>query len=342
MTKKLTIDEVARLAYVSRSVVSRVLNNHPNVSKEARERVLKVIREHNYRPSSVARSLVTDRTYELCVLAPRRRDDVLATGYWPLILLGLSEQSTRRGYYVSISMVSADMEQTLHERILSGHTFDGFILIARDVTRAVAEALRDNPAPVVLIGHDPDYPDFNSVDADNFDGGYQAGMHLARLGYRRPGLMLGPAEMPETDDRRNGFLKALSDAGLSVAPGHTVTGDYAPQSGYAIMRGWIEAGDVPDAVFCTSDVKATGALLALHEAGLRVPDDVAVVGFDDLPTARFTIPPLTTVHQPIYEKGEQAANLIIDLIEGKRSGVIHQNLPVSLVVRASCGAERTV
>ncbi|QXD16315.1 LacI family transcriptional regulator [Rhodocaloribacter litoris] len=338
MTKKITIDEVARLAYVSRSVVSRVLNNHPNVSKEARARVMKVIEEYNYRPSSVARSLVTDRTYELCVLAPRRRNDVLATGYWPLVLLGLSEQSIQRGYYVSISMVSADMESAINERILTGHAFDGFILIARDVTRFVAEALQASATPIVLIGHDPNFPDLNSIDADNFDGAYQAGSHLVGLGYRRIGLMLGPAEMPESDDRRNGFLKALADAGLSVPPAYTAIGDYSHQSGYAIMQRWIERGDVPEAVFCTSDAKATGAILALHEAGLRVPEDVAIVGFDDLPTARFTIPPLTTVHQPVYEKGEQAANVIIDLIEGQRTGVIHQNLPVKLVVRETCGA----
>ncbi len=335
--KKITIDEVARLAFVSRSVVSRVLNNHPNVSKEARLRVLKVIEEYNYRPSSVARSLVTDRTFELCVLAPRRRDDVLATGYWTLVLLGISERSLQRGYFVSITMVSADMDAEINS-LLAGHAFDGFILIAHDVIKLVADGLRTRRTPVVLIGHAPNFPDLNSVDGDNFDGARQAGAHLVGLGYERMGLMLGPLDLQETLDRRDGFIEALREGGHSIAEAHIVAGDYSQQSGYELMRRWIEAGDPPEAVFCTSDVQAIGALLALYRAGLRVPEDVALVGYDDLPTARFTTPPLTTVHQPVYGKGEQAANIIIDQIEGKRSGVVHENLPVRLVVRETCGA----
>ncbi len=340
--KKITIDEVARLAFVSRSVVSRVLNNHPNVSKEARARVLKVIEEYNYRPSSVARSLVTDRTFELCVLAPRRRDDVLATGYWTLVLLGISERSLQRGYLVPITMVSADMGDEINSRMLASHAFDGFILIAHDVIKLVANGLRTRRTPIVLIGHDPNFPDLNSVDGDNFDGAYQAGAHLVGLGYRRMGLMLGPLELQETVDRRDGFVKALREAGRSISDAHIVVGDYSQQSGYDLMRRWIEAGDPPEAVFCTSDVQAIGALLALYRAGLRVPEDVALVGYDDLPTSRYTTPPLTTVHQPVYGKGEQAANIIIDQIEGKRSGVVHENLPVRLVVRETCGARQRV
>ena len=340
--KKITIDEVARLAFVSRSVVSRVLNNHPNVSKEARARVLKVIEEYNYRPSSVARSLVTDRTFELCVLAPRRRDDVLATGYWTLVLLGISERSLQRGYFVSITMVSADMGDEINSRMLASHAFDGFILIAHDVIKLVANGLRTRRTPIVLIGHDPNFPDLNSVDGDNFDGAYQAGAHLVGLGYRRMGLMLGPLDLQETADRRDGFVQALREAGRSIAEAHLVVGDYSQQSGYDLMRRWIEAGDPPEAVFCTSDVQAIGALLALYRAGLRVPEDVALVGYDDLPTSRYTTPPLTTVHQPVYGKGEQAANIIIDQIEGKRSGVVHENLPVRLVVRETCGARQRV
>ncbi|WP_456428398.1 LacI family DNA-binding transcriptional regulator [Rhodocaloribacter sp.] len=340
--KKITIDEVARLAFVSRSVVSRVLNNHPNVSKEARARVLKVIEEYNYRPSSVARSLVTDRTFELCVLAPRRRDDVLATGYWTLVLLGISERSLQRGYFVSITMVSADMGDEINNRMLASHAFDGFILIAHDVIKLVANGLRTRRTPIVLIGHDPNFPDLNSVDGDNFDGAYQAGAHLVGLGYRRMGLMLGPLDLQETVDRRDGFVKALREAGRSISEAHIAVGDYSQQSGYDLMRRWIEAGDPPEAVFCTSDVQAIGVLLALYRAGLRVPEDVALVGFDDLPNSRYTTPPLTTVHQPVYGKGEQAANIIIDQIEGKRSGVVHENLPVRLVVRETCGARQRV
>ena len=338
--KKITIDEVARLAYASRSVVSRVLNQHPNVSKEARERVMKVIKEYNYRPSSVARSLVTERTHALCVLAPRRKNDILATGYWSLVLLGISERSIQRGYFVSISMVSSDMEDAINDRIFSGQAFDGFILIARDVTRLVARSVRENEIPAVIIGHDPDFPGLNSVDVDNFDGGYQAGSHLLALGHRRIGMMLGPITMKESVDRRDGFMKALADSGVSMNPDYLVVGDYSRRSGYDLMQRWLEQRTMPSAIFCASDVKATGTLLALHEAGLRVPGDVALVGFDDLPNARYTFPPLTTVHQPVFKKGERAADIIIDQIEGKHHAVVHEDLPVHLIVRGTCGGKR--
>jgi len=236
-------------------------------------------------------------------------------------------------------MVSSDMAAEINERILAGHTFDGFILIARDVTKIVADALQASKTPIVLIGHDPNFPDLHSIDVDNFGGGYQAGSHLVALGHQRMGIMLGPAEMQETPDRQAGFVKALDDAGIQLAEEHIAVGDYSQASGYAMMKEWIASGTCPTAVFCTSDVKATGALLAIQEAGLRVPEDIAIVGFDDLPNSQYTIPPLTTVHQSVYDKGEHAADMIIDQIERKNQGVLRRNLPVHLVVRSTCGAE---
>lgn len=338
--KKMTIDQVAELAYVSRSVVSRVLNDHPNVSDEARARVMKVIEEHDYRPSSVARSLATDRTFEVCVLTPRRRGDALANGFWPLLHSGIFEQCIERGYLVSLSMISAEMEDEVNNRLLTDQRFDGYILITQEVTDLVAEALHDRDVPTVLIGHDPTYPDLNSVDVNNYDGAYQAGTHLCELGHRKIGAILGSLDLKESVDRKEGFLQAVADAGRSVPDEWVTVGDYTQDSGFDIMNRWIERDRVPTAVFCASDTMATGALLALHQAGLAVPEEVAVVGFDDLPTSRYTVPPLTTVHQPIYEKGERAATVIIDQIEKEQPEVVRANLSAELVVRQSCGAKQ--
>jgi len=334
--KRITIDDVAALAHVSRSVVSRVLNNHPNVSDAARERVEKVIKEHNYRPSSVARSLASDRTYELCVMAPRRSNEVLSSGYWALMLLGVSAGSLQRGYFASTSLVSPDMEGQIFDRI-TRHAFDGYILIAHDVTAIVADALQESPKPILLVGQDPEFPNLHSIDIDNWRGGYLAGQHLARLGYTHIGVMLGPEEAKETNDRKAGFEQALHEAGLHTTPGYEAYSHYSWETGYRVMREWIASGQYPRAVFCTSDVKATGALRALHEAGLRVPDDVAIVGFDDLPASSYAAPALTTVHQPIYEKGVRAAHMLIDMVEGKRIADKHLNLRPHLVVRQTCG-----
>jgi LacI family transcriptional regulator len=338
MKKKMTIDKVAELAYVSRSVVSRVLNNHPNVSEEARARVEKVIEEHNYRPSSAARSLATDRTFEICILTPRRKGDALANGFWTLLHLGIFEQCIERGYFVSLSMVSSEIGQEVHEHILSERRFDGFILITEEVTNLVADALDEREVPTMLIGHDPERPGLSSVDVDNYRGAYEATTHLCRLGHKRVGAMFGSMELKESVERKEGYSQALKDAGRTVDANWSALGDYSQESGYQIMQQWIEEGAPPPACFCANDGMAIGALLAIHQAGLSVPDDVAIVGFDDLPTSRYAYPPLTTVHQPIREKGERAADMLIDQVEGKSSAVRHIELPGKLVVRESCGA----
>lgn len=338
MKKKMTIDKVAELAYVSRSVVSRVLNNHPNVSDEARARVLSVIEEHNYRPSSAARSLATDRTFEIGILTPRRRGDALANGFWPLLHLGIFEQCIERGYFVSLSMVSSEMRDVVHKHILSEHRFDGFLLITQEVTELVAARLEERDVPTVLIGHDPSYPRLNSIDVDNYTGAYEATRHLCALGHERVGAMLGSLDLKESAERRDGYRQALADSGRPIDPDWVAVGDYSQKSGHAIMRRWIAQGAYPSALFCASDGMAMGALLALHQAGIDVPGEVAVVGFDDLPTSQYAYPPLTTVHQPIYEKGVRAADMIIDQVEDGVTEAQHAKLPAELIVRESCGA----
>ncbi len=337
--KKMTIDQVAELAFVSRSVVSRVLNDHPNVSDEARGRVLRVIEEHDYRPSSVARSLATDRTFEIGVLTPRRRGAALANGFWSLLHSGIFEQCIERGYFVSLSMISPEMSHDVSDRILNDRRLDGYILLTQEVSNQVADALREREVPTVLVGYDPACPtEWPSVDVDNFDGAYQATEHLHCLGHRRIAAILGRLDMRESEDRRDGYRQALEAAGVPVEERRMAIGDYSQQGGFDIMSRWIEEGLEATAVFCASDMMAMGALLALRRAGVAVPEEVALVGFDDLPVVRYIDPPLTTVHQPIYEKGECAANLLIDRIEEKDTSGERVTLKPELVVRESCGA----
>lgn len=337
---KLTIDQVALIAGVSRSVVSRVLNNHPRVSDEARQRVLRVIKEHDYRPSSVARGLATDRSFEICLITPRRHDEALANGFWPLLHLGISEQCINRGYFVSLTMISPETAGEVYDRILNERVFDGYILITQEVTNLVVPKLSEKNVPMILIGHDPNHPEINSIDVDNFEGAYKATSHLIKLGYRKIAAILGRMNIQESLDRRKGFMRAFQDAGLQAPEERIVSGDYSEATGYETVKKWIAGNSCPEAVFCGSDAIAAGVLLALYEADIKVPDEFAVVGFDDVPTSQYTCPPLTTIRQPIYQKGVQAVNIIIDHIEGKRSEVVHSRLPSELIVRDSCGASR--
>jgi len=233
--------------------------------------------------------------------------------------------------------VSAGMGSEVHEHILSEHRFDGFILITEEVTELVAATLEERDVPTVLVGHDPEYPGLSSVDVDNHQGAYAATRHLCDLGHPRVGAILGSLDLKETVERREGYRQALSDASCPAEEEWIAIGDYSQESGYRIMQRWIEQGGYPSAVFCANDGMALGALLALHQADVAVPEEMSIIGFDDLPTSRYAYPPLTTVHQPIYEKGEQAADMIISQVEGTQDEVRHMKLPAELVIRESSG-----
>ncbi|MEO0741704.1 MAG: LacI family DNA-binding transcriptional regulator [Bacteroidota bacterium] len=333
--KRLTINDVARLAFVSRSVVSRVLNNKPNVSKEARERVLEVIEKYNYRPNSAARSLVTDRRLEICVLVPRQADDILATGFWPLVLLGISEAASELGYSITLATVSLTSREEVVERTVESNRFDAFVMITRDVADLMVESINASGKPCVMIGHDPAYDGIHSVDVDNEAGAYLGVEHLVDLGHETIGIIHGPADLQETDRRRKGYERALREGGLTPPAAFTAEQPYTQEGGYRAILEWHVAGGLPNAVFCASDAHATGALLALYELGVRVPDDIAVVGFDGLPSSRYAVPPLTTVEQPIYDKGRRAAAMVVELLGSPQTEVVHELMPATLCVRAS-------
>lgn len=270
MEDDMTIDQAAELAYVSRSVVSRVLNDHPNVSEEARQRVLHLIEEHDYQPSSVARSLVTDRSFEINVLTPRRGDESLVNGYWPLLYSGIFEQCLERGYFVSLSMVSEEVEDEIQNQARASR-FDGYILITTEVTDPVSASLKASEALVTLVGRAPGWRSVSSVDIDNHNGGYQASRHLCNLGYDEPGLILGSLDLEESADRRRGLRQVLSDVGCSVPDRCVAEGDYSQESGCSIVQEWTEQGEVPWALFCASDTMAVGPCVPFMRPGIKSP-----------------------------------------------------------------------
>jgi LacI family transcriptional regulator len=334
--KKLSIDDIAKLASVSRSVVSRVLNDHPSVSDEKRERVLEVVKKYNYKPSSVARGLATNRSYEIGIIAPRRCDEALANGFWSLLHLGIFEECIQQGYFVTMSPISNNLGKEIEEYVLDNKRLDGFILLTQEVTEKVANKLIERGAPMVLVGHAPNNSSLNSVDVNNFAGSFKATQHLIELGHKHIGVLLPRLNMQESIDRLEGYKKALKDAGLPVRENYIVTGNYSQEHGFNSMQQWIEQEEDLTAVFSTSDTLAMGALSALYKANIKVPDEMALVGFDDLPFAQYTNPPLTTIKQPIYEKGKRAASMLLDQIKNKDSRITHENLEPELIVRESC------
>ncbi len=332
---RLNIDKIAKLAHVSRSVVSRVINNHPNVSEEARQRVLEVVEKYNYRPNSVARSLATRSTYQIGVLTSRISEESLGNGYWSLLYLGIFEECIRRGYYVHLSFYSSSMAGELHQYLLNEHHLDGVICLNEEVTDFTVKKLAEKEVPIVLVGHNPNYPDICSVDVNNYDGAYKAAKHLIDLGHTEIGGIFGDQNVQETEHRMKGFRDAFDDAGFSSNEDYITVGSYTQRDGYRTMNKWLKKYSEMTALFCASDTIAMGALLALYENNISVPEQFSVVGFDGLPISRYLIPPLTTVVQPTYGKGEKAAQLLIDCINNKNKEPLHLDLDPKLLIRKS-------
>lgn len=335
----LTIEHIAALAGVSRSTVSRVLNNHARVSPDVRERVRQVIAEHGYTPHAAARSLAGSRTNVICLFSLRGAATIFSDQFIPPLVQGISEICNDRGYFLLLSMVQAEKAPALYQRIVRGSHCDGIITLASDVDDDLLALIVEDRTPFVLIGQHPRFPQVTSVDAENVAGARRATAHLLGLGHRRIATITGPLDTATGRDRRDGYLAALGKAGLASASEYIVEGDFKQETGQAAMQRLLALPEPPTAVFVASDSMAAGALSAIREAGLRVPGDIAVVGFDDSPIATLTSPTLTTVRQPIYQLGTEAARLLIEQLQDGQGQPLREHLPVEMVIRESCGAK---
>src|SRR5262245_909232 len=333
-----TIEQIAAIAQVSRSTVSRVLNDHPSVRPAVRERVLRVMREQNYAPHAAARSLARSQTNIVGLVIPRTAATIFAEPFFPLVIQGITEACSCQGYFLMLAMVTADLEQDFYSRIVRSRHFDGLIMLSSDLDDPILPQLIKDRVPLVLIGSHPYFQDLSWVDGANSEGAHMAVTHLLELGHRRIATITGPIEMEVSIDRRDGYKRALLEAGLPISSDLIVAGDFTQERGYEAMVRLLSLPQRPTAIFAASDSMAIGALRAIREAGLSVPGDIALVSFDDLPVAGFADPPLTTVHQPVLELGAKAVELLIERIKEPDRAPLHVRLPTRLVVRKSCGA----
>ncbi len=340
MPSSLHIEQIAELAGVSRSTVSRVLNNHPSVRPEVRQRVQRVIDENGYAPRAAARSLASRRTQVVGLLIPRSAGTIFSDPFFGSVIQGVAEAVQKRSYFLMLSMMTADMEPGFYNRILKGGHFDGLIMLSSDIDDPILPLLIRDQMPLVLIGCHPFFQNVASVDVDNRAGAREGVVHLIKLGHRRIGTITGPLHMVAGLERRDGYKQALLEAGIPIVPELIVTGDFTQESGYQRMRELLALPVRPTAVFIASDTMSVGALRAIHEAGLNIPEGIAVVSFDDLPVASYANPPLTTVYQPIVQLGASAVELLIDGFDDPQRRLAQIRLPTHLVVRASCGATR--
>jgi LacI family transcriptional regulator len=336
-----TLEKVGQLAGVSRSTVSRVVNGHPSVSSEVRERVWDVIRETGYQPHAAARSLVTRRTRIIGVIIPESVAKLFVDPFFPLLLGGITATCNTRDYHLMLSLFNgpANPEELYRRLVHSGH-LDGVVVASARLDDPLVCRLLQDQVPFILVGRHVD-DRVRYVDVDNVGGARMAVDHLIRLGHRRIATISGPLGTPAGADRLAGYRSALQSSRISPLEELAVEGDFTKGSGATGMQRLLPAQ--PSAVFCASDSMAIGALETIREAGLRVPEDIALVGFDDVPVATAVEPALTTVRQPIEGLGTMAAQLLLSLVENPPDEPMPGQriiLPAKLIVRNSCGALR--
>ncbi len=338
-TDKLTLEQIAKLSGVSRSTVSRVVNDHINVKPQVRQRVLAVIAETGYRPDPAARSLAGRRSGIIGLVIPRAVQFLFTDPYYPRLVQGIAQACNTHDYILSLFLFhTEDEEQKLSARVMHNRLVDGIIVSASPINDPLIQQLMENELPFVMIGRPGSPAPISFVDVDNIAGAYSAVSHLIRLGYQRIATITGPINTAVGLDRQHGYLNALNERGQSIDKSLIVEGDFTEMSGYVAMQRLLLCK--PDAVFVASDTMALGALRALRNAGIVVPDEMAVIGFDDLPSAAISDPPLTTIRQPIRRIGAQAVVTLIDVLKNGAEPPRCTVMPTELVIRSSCGSTR--
>lgn len=334
--KKITIAEIAKLAEVSQATVSRVVNGYAHVRPEVRERVQRVIAETGFQPHHVARLLASNRSNMIGLVIPSGPQTIFIDPYFLALTEGVSKAANQNKLTLAL-FIAHSIDEGLDSitNIINNGMLDGLVMTADRKDDGLIPPLIAAGLPFVMIGEIEGMDQLHYIDSDNLEGGYMATKHLIDLGYQRIGTIVS-GENKSGDDRFKGYAKALQEAGMSVDEKLVYQGNYSLNSAYIGMKEILPAK--PDAMFVSSDTMSLGAMRAIREAGLRVPDDIAIVGYDDLPPALQAEPPLTTIRQPIAETGRLAVETLLNIINKTPQEPIQIVLSNELIVRESCGA----
>lgn len=333
----ITIFDVAREAGVSYATVSRVINNKDHVRPEKREAVIHAMARLGYVANQQARSLAGGRSHVIGLLVKdmghaytgeivRGIDEALSTQQYDLLLYTTHHRTTKETTYVS--MITRGMA-------------DGLLLIVPHHAEVYLESLRHRQFPHVLIDYQGIGTSDHAVGATNWQGAYDATQYLISMGHKRIGFITGRIEIRTATDRLNGYYAALTDRGITVDPTLIYHGDFMRTQGFAGANTLLALSHPPTAIFASNDEMAFGVIEAIRECGLHIPEDISVIGFDDIPRAAVVYPSLTTVRQPLAQMGREGTHILLKLIDCPTLPVEQKVLPTELVVRQSCQAPKS-
>jgi DNA-binding LacI/PurR family transcriptional regulator len=329
-----TIREVADAAGVSPATVSRVLNGYPHIREEVRQGVLEAVARLGYEPNRVAQRLRASRSRLVGIMVTD-----ITNPFNNIVMAGMESVFFDHGFSVLMSNTDADPQKELdYLRLMENEGVAGLVIAPTSENVVRLEELAEAGLPIVVIDRRVNSPHVDVVLADNVAGARSAVEHLTQLGHKRIGHIGGPMRLTSGRERYQGYCDALRSAGLRVHPEHVRFGDHQFDSGYARALELLAVDPPPTALFIANNMMTLGALNAIHDRGKRIPHDVAVVGFDDVPWAVSLNPPLTAVAQPTREIGHQAARLLLERIDVPGLPARSVILETQLVVRESCGS----
>jgi LacI family transcriptional regulator len=326
----ITLKDIARLANVSVTTASYALNNRPEVNEQTRQRVLEIARKHNYKPSGIARDLKLRKTKTIGLILSN-----LAGPFYAEIIKGIEEITFSSNYNLVVCSSYGGKNSTA-VRYLREKRTDGILLMASDIDDEIIIESANENFPIILLDRELDKDYIWCVTVDNEKGAYNAVKHLVSLGYRKIGYLSGPENSFDNQQRFDGYKKALQISSIDMQQRWFVHGQFTRKGGYSAAQALIANKDIPEALFCGNDEMAIGALEAFNDADIKVPERIAIAGFDDIELSTYVNPPLTTVKHPKYLLGSTATHMLIQALK-KDYNISNIKLDTQLIIRQSCG-----
>ncbi len=330
--KKYTIADIANELGVSKTTVSRALNNKSDILPETRERILETVKKYNYQPSAMAKGMSIRKNNTIGVFIPHDIDYVFMNPFYEEIIRGIFKEADTLGYYILLLYCRSDN----YLDVIYQNRVDGLLVISPGLNhRDIIDKIEETGIPYVLTSRMPGVTNVPHVCVDNYKGALIATEHLIDLGHKKICFINGPDILSSSADRLRGYMDALKKNGIRIDQSLITEGANNIDSGYLITKKLVKTVK-PTAFFVAGDFMAFGVMNAIQEMGLKIPEDISVVGFDDIPMAKVMNPPLTTINQSTLKKGRTGVSRLVEIINGNKDS-LSTELDVELVVRKTTG-----